>query len=82
MRIEYTEFALAALKREFPDEGRRRSAHASLTFYLKTKASEISVPCPAFLDLPIFIYPFGQWRVLWEADYDVCRVWIIYRGSP
>jgi hypothetical protein len=77
MQVEFSELALAAMRRSFPDEGRRISAFSSLKWYLVVRGGDLSEPCPAFEGRQLHLYPFGRLRVLWEQRSETIMVWAV-----
>lgn len=76
MRVEFSEIALAAIRREFPDPSRQQSCFASLRFYLRRDHHRHSERCEAFDDVATFIYIFGgRWRVIYEVGHDSVVIW-------
>lgn len=76
MRVDFSEIVLSGIRREFPDASRQMSCVASLRFYLRRDHGKHSVPCHAFDDLAMYIYPFGnRWRVLYAVHEDAVTVW-------
>lgn len=74
MRVEFSELALAGLRKLIPDPSSQRSAYASLKWYLARRGAEDSRRCHAFSDRELLVFPFGQFRVLYEAR-DNYFVW-------
>ena len=76
MRVEFSELAIAGIKRELPDASRQRSCFASLRFYLRRDHDEHSEVCRAFSDRSLYLYAFGsRWRVLYAVDEAGVMVW-------
>lgn len=74
--VEFSDLALAAIRRITSDESKQESLKASLRFYLRRDAEERSYPCLAFDDLPWYVYMFSDWRVLFENG-DRIVIWSI-----
>lgn len=76
MRVEFSELAVAGIKRELPDPSRQQSCFASLRFYLRRDHDVHSEVCPAFQDRSLYLYAFGnRWRVLYAVDGAGVMVW-------
>jgi hypothetical protein len=76
MRVQFSEVALAGIRREFPDSSRQQSCIASLRFYLRRDHEKHSIVCPAFHDINMYLYAFGnRWRVLYSVDATSVVVW-------
>ena len=76
MRVEFSEIALAGIRRELPDPSRQQSCFASLTFYLRRDHHLHSERCAAFDDVATFIYIFGgRRRVIYEIGHDCVVIW-------
>jgi hypothetical protein len=80
VRVEFSELANASINKIF-DADRRMTCYASLTFYLRAKRELHSHRCPAFTDLDLYIYPFGDWRVLYEVEADRIFVWSFLQAA-
>ncbi len=76
MLIEFSKLADVALARLFEDEGQRRSAVASMTFYIGRRGRELSIPCSAFQDRALYLYAFNKYRVLWEDSRPIL-IWSV-----
>ena len=82
MRVEFSDLALAGIRKEFPDPSRQQSCFASLKFYLRRDHEVHSVLCAAFDDIATFIYLFGgHWRVLYAVENHVVVIWSFTRRS-
>ena len=78
MRVEFSEFALAGIRRALPDESRQQTCRAHLSFFLRRDHENHSFPCPAFIDKQLFVYFWGiggQWRVVYEVDGTSVLIW-------
>lgn len=82
MRVEYSDLALAGIRRHISDPGRQMSCFASLLFYLGNDARANSVICPAFPDIQLYIYPFMTFRVLYQVKDDIVLVWSFLEAIP
>jgi hypothetical protein len=82
MRVEYSDLALAGVRRHISDPSRQMSCFASLLFYLGNDARANSVPCPAFPDVELYVYPFMNFRVLYQVKNDVAFVWSFLEATP
>lgn len=80
MNVEFSETALAGIRREIPDESRQKSCVVSLTFYLRRDFADRAELCPAFTDRDLYIYAFQKWRVLFEARGTRIIVWSFILG--
>ena len=54
-KVVFSELALAGMKKVMPDDSKRESMKASMTWYLRRDAESKSIYCPAFDDLNIYI---------------------------
>ena len=68
MQLEFSEIAKAGFLKIIPDVGKQQTAYASLKWFLLHQGIQYCVPCDAFLDKAIFLYKFGPYRVLFEAN--------------
>lgn len=76
MRVEFSEIALAGIRKEFPDPSRQQSCFASLRFYLRRDHHLHSEAVNVFGGTQIYLYVFGgRWRVIYEVDRDQVIVW-------
>lgn len=74
--VEFSEVAEAGIKRISEDESKQVTLKESLKWYLRRDAEYRAVPCPAFEDKQLFLYPFSQWRVLFEVS-DMVIIWSV-----
>lgn len=76
MKVEFSELALAGIRRELPDPSRQKTCYVHLEFYLRRDHGKHSLRCPAFDDVDVYQYIFGRdWRVLYEVQATRVLIW-------
>jgi hypothetical protein len=75
VKIEFSELALAGIRREILDESSQKTCVVHLSFYLRRDYAERAENCPAFPDRDLYLYAFGVWRVLFAIEGDRIVVW-------
>ena len=84
MRVEFSDLALAGI-RKFADDGSKHSGlKHSIAWYVSRHPHHMARRCPAFPDRDLFLFPLGNdMRILYEAG-DIILVWsvLIAQRSP
>lgn len=78
MRVRFTEFAEAALRRLSQDDDRYHSLKWAITWYLRHDPYDGALRCPAFPDEMLWVRIFGpHFRVLYAISDDEVLVWSV-----
>ena len=76
MKVRFTDFAEAALRRLSQDEDRYHSLKWAISWYLRHDPYDGAVRCPAFADQVLWVRVFGPYfRVLYAIGEGEVLVW-------
>jgi hypothetical protein len=80
MKVRFTDFADAALRRLSQDEDRYHSLKWAISWYLRHDPHDGAVRCPAFADQMLWVRVFGPYfRVLYAICEGEVLVWSVAR---
>jgi hypothetical protein len=79
VHVEFSEIALAGIRKWVPDPDRQQTVYAHLRWYLLRDGLN-GTPCSANVGLPLFMYRFGDYRVLYSMTTKII-VWSFTRRA-